>query len=435
MAERYDVIVVGSGPGGATVARQMARSGRRVLLLEKGDDRPCTGSYLNALRMFDRFGFLKSREGLTMLKATTTGGATMVYSASAALPPDWLKTKYRIDLEAYAEDTMKELGCDVLPAHLAGEASTRIMDAGNRLGQAWEPMAKLLDPKKFRQGKSAGARMSLGLNYGERWTARDFVAQAVAAGARLMTGAECTDILADEKGVRGVTVRLGRKNTCEFHADTVVLSAGGIPTPVLLQKAGISGAGQGCVMDPVLLVYGIHPVKGSWDEPPVSVVSWKWYDSHGIRLGTMIDPMLMTFLSLAKAGWPHLFKILKYHQMIGVLVKIKDELGGAVDIHGEVSKKLTEADMDKIEMGARIAEKVLVEAGCHRRSIVRGEIRGAHPSGTCRIGEVVDENLETRIRNLYVCDASIFPEALDRPTVITLISFAKRLGDHLLSNA
>ena len=167
----------------------------------------------------------------------------------------------------------------------------------------------------------------------------------------------------------------------------------------------------------------------------MSVVSWKWYDSHGIRLGTMIDPMLMTFLSLAKAGWQHLFKILKYRQMIGVLVKIKDELGGSVDIHGEVSKKLTVADMDKIEMGARLAEKVLVEAGCDKQSIVRGEIRGAHPSGTCRIGDVVDENLETRIRNLYVCDASIFPEALDRPTVITLISFAKRLGDHLLSKA
>ena len=61
-----------------------------------------------------------------------------------------------------------------------------------------------------------------------------------------------------------------------------------------------------------------------------------------------------------------------------------------------------------------------------------GEIRGAHPSGTCRIGHVVDDNLETRIKNLYVCDASVFPEALDRPTVITIIAFGKRLVEHLL---
>ena len=86
-------------------------------------------------------------------------------------------------------------------------------------------------------------------------------------------------------------------------------------------------------------------------------------------------------------------------------------------------------------MGAGIAEEVLIEAGCDQKSILRGEIRGAHPSGTCRIGDVVDENLETEIKNLYVCDASIFPEALDRPTVITIISFGKRLADYLLAAA
>lgn len=431
MKQAYDVIVIGSGPGGATVARQTARAGLSVLLLEKGNDRPCTGSYLNALMMFDRFGFFKSREGLTMLKATTSGGATMVYSGSAALPPPWLKTKYGIDLDAYAEDTMKELKVDVLPPSLLGQASTLIMEAGNRLGQEWVPMAKLFDISKFRNGKSSGARTSLGLNYGERWTAREYVAQAVAAGARFLTRAECTDILVENQGATGVRVRLGNGDFREFHGKTVVCSGGGIPTPVLLQRAGIREAGKGCVMDPVQLVYGIHPECGTCLEPPVSVVSWKWYDSHGIRLGTMIDPWLMTLLSLAGAGLPHAFKILKYPKMIGVLVKIKDELGGYVDENGQVSKHLTAADMEKIDMGAGIAGSVLAEAGCDRKSIVRGEIRGAHPSGTCRIGEVVDENLETRLKNLYVCDAGIFPEALDRPTVITLIAFGKRLGDHL----
>jgi choline dehydrogenase-like flavoprotein len=60
-------------------------------------------------------------------------------------------------------------------------------------------------------------------------------------------------------------------------------------------------------------------------------------------------------------------------------------------------------------------------------------LRGTHPSGTVRIGEMLDDNLQTEIQGLYVCDASTFPEALARPTVLTIIGLGKRLAKHLLS--
>ncbi|MGC1662300.1 MAG: GMC family oxidoreductase [Bradyrhizobium sp.] len=40
MSDRYDVIVVGSGPGGASVAHKLAPTGKRILLLERGDYLP-----------------------------------------------------------------------------------------------------------------------------------------------------------------------------------------------------------------------------------------------------------------------------------------------------------------------------------------------------------------------------------------------------------
>jgi len=51
-------------------------------------------------------------------------------------------------------------------------------------------------------------------------------------------------------------------------------------------------------------------------------------------------------------------------------------------------------------------------------------LRGTHPSGTVRIGEMVDTDLQTEVKGLYVCDASNFPEALARPTVLTIIGWA-----------
>ena len=38
--DHYDVLVVGSGPGGATIAARLAETGKRVLLLERGDFLP-----------------------------------------------------------------------------------------------------------------------------------------------------------------------------------------------------------------------------------------------------------------------------------------------------------------------------------------------------------------------------------------------------------
>ena len=37
MAQRYDVIIIGSGAGGGTLARQLAPSGKNILILERGD--------------------------------------------------------------------------------------------------------------------------------------------------------------------------------------------------------------------------------------------------------------------------------------------------------------------------------------------------------------------------------------------------------------
>ena len=37
MSDTYDVIVIGSGAGGGTLVHKLAASGRRILLLERGD--------------------------------------------------------------------------------------------------------------------------------------------------------------------------------------------------------------------------------------------------------------------------------------------------------------------------------------------------------------------------------------------------------------
>jgi choline dehydrogenase-like flavoprotein len=80
---------------------------------------------------------------------------------------------------------------------------------------------------------------------------------------------------------------------------------------------------------------------------------------------------------------------------------------------------------------AVIAQRILKRGGADPDSIFSTPVRAAHPGGTARIGEIVNTELETEIKNLYVCDTSIIPEPWGLPPVWTIIAFGKRLAHRL----
>ena len=69
--------------------------------------------------------------------------------------------------------------------------------------------------------------------------------------------------------------------------------------------------------------------------------------------------------------------------------------------------------------------------GVEPSSITSTPIRGAHPGGTAAIGKVVDKNLETCIKGLFIADASVIPQAPGRPPILTILALAKRLSKNI----
>jgi len=148
--KKVDVVVAGSGPGGATAARQLARAGKSVLLLEKGRDHKLLGNHLSGLLIADRMGLSWTEEGLNIVRALTTGGSTVMYCGAATPPPEWLNSRYGIDIQNYAEETMKELHLEPLPDEVVGGGGMRLMEAGTELGYAFEKLRKFIDPSKCK---------------------------------------------------------------------------------------------------------------------------------------------------------------------------------------------------------------------------------------------------------------------------------------------
>ena len=69
-----------------------------------------------------------------------------------------------------------------------------------------------------------------------------------------------------------------------------------------------------------------------------------------------------------------------------------------------------------------------MKLGVPGESIVATSLKGAHPGGTAAVGEVVDNNFESKIGGLYVCDASVIPEAPGRPPILTIVAIAKKVA-------
>ena len=425
-----DVVVVGSGPGGATVARELARAGRKVILVERGIDhrgKSYYGTYVGALMYSDRMSLLFTREGLQIVSPLMLGGATSMYCACAARPPVWLKRKYKIDIDREVLETEKELEIAPLPPELRGRASTRIAEAADGLGYRWYAQPKFMRPSRTERFDCTASCM-LGCRCGAKWNAAEYVDEASGYGLQVLTGARVTEVMVEGGHASGVRGRMGTK-PFSVSAGTVVLAAGGIGSPRILQASGFKDAGVGMTMDTTVMVYGFIKEKGIGKEPPMT---WSWEnDEDGYMLSTLVDPWLLYPLGAIRVGLRHALKWPRWGNILGVMIKLKDDISGGV-YPKYISKQLTQGDRSRLSKAEAVSKKILIKAGADPSGIFTRPLLGTHPSGTVRVDTMLDKNLMTEAQGLYVCDASVFPESLDRPTVLTIVGLGKRLAAHLL---
>jgi len=419
----FDAIIIGSGPGGATVANELSKSGKRVLVLERGQGKPLNGTFLQGftMGMIPGRNLLFTQQLLSVIRGITVGGSTILYYACAFDPPFEMFDSYGINIRNEVEELKQELPIAPLTDDLVGPAANKILQSAKDLGHGWQKLPKLVYQDKCRPDCD---KCIIGCPYGAKWTARMYIEEACSRGSLLLSNARVKRIITEKGVATGVTFSInGREH--QVFSPLVVLAAGGIGTPALLRSAGIKNAGYDFFFDPLIIVMGsVKDMKGGKEFP---MAAGFLDEDEGYVMTDLVWPKLLYWLFTSQVL--RFDRLAAHEHTLPIMIKVKDNMGGYLSRRGGVRKRLSDSDRKKLKRGYQIAKKILQNAGA--RSIYKTWYFAAHPGGTSKINDVVDTNLKTEIDNLYVCDCSVIPESWGLPPTLTLLSLGKRLVKHL----
>ncbi|MEA1958221.1 MAG: FAD-dependent oxidoreductase [Chloroflexota bacterium] len=431
-----DVVIAGAGPGGCTLAKELSKKGKSVVLIERGGDKSYfSGTPLELFSHLEKkskfIPSMSTKEGYSLVLGQGVGGGTLLYAGSAFLPDVDYWRRYGIELEQdIIDEAMREMWYSIPPDDFIGEGNRRVRQAANELGYPFDKVARHIDFEKCRVGCE---NCTFGCRRDAKWTAKVFADEAVESGATLLTHTRVEKVAIDNGVAGGITAVDGSGERYEISARVVVLSAGGVHTAEILQRSGFKEAGSWFTGDPTRFTFGfIKEGKGNGFEHNMTV---GWHDEeHGVVFCAMVAPFLAWHLQFAQAKplkW--MSHAARFRKALGIFGKVSDESTGRIDAGGVVSKTFTDKDRGVFSHAIETATRILVHAGCDPNDIYNVGFTLGHPSSTVRVGELLDTNLQTSVKNLYCCDTSVFPSAPGRPPALTVVVLAKRLARHLES--
>ncbi|MFD5567354.1 GMC family oxidoreductase [Streptomyces cadmiisoli] len=279
-----DVVVIGSGAGGATAARTLACAGLHVVVLEEG--RHHSTRSFGRRTPLDRFAELYRDGGATMAVGSpplllpvgrAVGGTTLVNSGTCYRTPDHVLTRWvrdcgftlAEDFGRHLDEAERTLRVAPQPLDVLGNNGRIALEGARALGWHAAPL------RRNAPGCRGSCECVVGCPTGAKQSVQlSVLPDACAAGARIVTGARVTRILVDGDrpgGPRAAGVRVRREGggVFEILAPLVVVAAGALQSPPLLRRSGL---GRHPRIGRNLSVHPATSVAGRFPEP---VTAWR----------------------------------------------------------------------------------------------------------------------------------------------------------------
>lgn len=366
-----DVVIIGSGAGGAPTAALLAEAGHDVVVLEEGDwvaQGEVTPFSLSQMDRQYRGGGITvalGRPSIAYTEGRCAGGGTEINSGLYWRPPGNLLDRWRDqhdlgdldpdELDSILDEVERELDVNFVPGETT--APSRLLAQGaDRLGWQHDEVPRWMT---YPDGE---------LQHGRRQSMTEtYLPRARRAGARILTGHR----------VHRITHKSGRAHSVvgtgpdgvpfEIRFDTVIVCAGAIQTPALLQRSGLHhNIGRRLAVHPTVKLTARFPdpVNVPDDVPVHQVKEFAPQLSFG---GSASHPGLVA-LSLSDAWDRFKPKIVDWRNMSVYYAAITSEGHGRVrSLRGFsdpiVTYRLTARDRALLGRGLGRLSLMMLEAG------------------------------------------------------------------------
>lgn len=476
---RVDACVIGTGAGGAPVAKELAEGGMRVAMIEEGarftaDDFTARPREMTT-RLYRDAGQVATLGNVPIVLplGRMVGGTSAINSATCFRTPDpvlerWGR-EFGLDeltpaaLDPFFRRVEREVSVAQVPEHIAGGNARVVKRGADALGWSGDYVFRnargCVGSGVCNFGCPTSAKQHVGVTY---------VPRAWEAGATTFANCRAERLVVEGGRARAVEARTAGGGRLRVECDIVVVAAGAIHTPLFLRRQGL-GLASGDLGGNL----AIHPatgVRALFDEDVnmASGVPQSYYIDEFAHERIMFEgaagPPDYYAMSLPFSREAHRDLMLRYRQMSQFGLMVSDLSRGTVRERGgrvEIRYDLVPEDAAAFKRGIELLVELYWAAGA---KVVYAPLEGGepmhdgdmepvrrwrprardlmlmafHPLGTARADArpghgVVDEHMAVRgVEGVWVADGSVVPSALGVNPQITIMTLATRLAFHLL---
>ncbi len=472
-----EVVVIGTGAGGAVVGKELADRGYAVAFVEEGrfvrrDE--FTGSSLKAHQEFYRGGLSAGNNLFPVFMGRLVGGSTAVNGGTSFRTPPWVLDRWCEDMRSddFTPETME-------PYFRRVEHNLQVEPANRKfVGKIADVFSRGCDSlgwSHFAIPRNAPGCEGTGFcDFGCRTDARrstniSYVPPALEKGAMLFTKLKAERVLIENGRAVGVEGVSPDGKRIRVRGKAVILAGGAVPSPLFLMKQGLCGSSGQLGRNLTL-----HPSGGlaaTFDE------EIRGFDS--IPQGYGCDQFVKDGILLTAAQPDHNYASIMFPyggdrlmDALGNLANtacfgllIADDARGRVmmdyDGSAAVHYNLLPSDVDRYQRAivkmseicwAAGAKKVMPTIfGQHtfenrkdferfkRSKLSPGDLllTSYHPLGTCKMGSdpktsVVDMNNQAHdLPGLFIVDGSTVSGPLGVNPQLTIMAMATRAADRI----
>jgi len=471
-----DVVVVGTGAGGAVVGRELAALGHAVLFVEKGQRfgrEDFDGRSLAAHQKFYRPAISFGNPVVPIMMGEMVGGSTAINGGSCYRTPDNVLHDWCEDLgtDAFTPERMRahfervEATMQIGPApeETIGPIRGVIQRGCDAHGYSHFPVlrnAPGCDGSGFCDfGCSTGAKQSTDVSY---------IPKAIQSGAMVVTGLQAERVIIENGRAVGIeaVARTGGK-TVRVRAQRVVLACGAIHTPAFLLRQGIANrsgeVGRNLSIQPSTGFAALmdERINGAKFTPQGYGVDE--FIKDGILIAGGQPDYNLAATIFAMHGRRLMDAVDEFESSISFALLTRDTSapGRVRLVRGRtvVSYSIADEDMSRLHRAMGIAAEIFLAAGARRLypqlpampileregalEAIRSypmraldlQLIAYHPAGTCRMGNdpktsVVDFAHECHdVPGLHLVDGSTMPGPAAVNPQVSIMALATRAAE------